>query len=438
MLTSRKNIELFFCLYANEWGNPPMCNSSHSRLLGFFTTLPGIWRALQCVRRYYDTRNVFPHLVNCGKYTATILYYVTLSIYRLNKTEQHRAIFITFAVVNSIYCSIWDVVMDWSLGDPTAKHKFLRKHLGYKKVWMYYLAMVLDPILRFNWVLLAVIPLQLQHSAVTSFVVAISEVCRRGMWTLFRVENEHCTNVGRFRASRDVPLPYDIPSPELEARTSQPGKKHAVGTDGDTQRQSLGQLQDHIPQQSPRLHRTSTVLGVGMSDDIERQQSRSPLPRSKSSVHRRATSYTAGGPAAAPDGVVQESPFTRGLNRVGTLLRDAHAQDFERKKKPELGPQTAGASGLDDDDTDEDEDDERVGGRDSDSDDDDENEANGGGRGGEGSRRTRAGGEGQDEHDEGATAAELELEQERSRDEIREVRRDLDIGSGRVRMDAHE
>ena len=98
-----QNIELFFCLYANDWNNPGHCNSTHSRLLGFFTTLPGIWRAFQCLRRYYDTRNAFPHLVNCGKYTFTILFYMTLSLYRIDKNDSLRALFITCATVNSVY-----------------------------------------------------------------------------------------------------------------------------------------------------------------------------------------------------------------------------------------------------------------------------------------------------------------------------------------------
>src|SRR5256885_9068864 len=35
--------------------------------------------------------------------------------------------------------------------------------------------------------------------------------------TLFRsVENEHCSNVARFKASRDVPLPYKLPSESEE------------------------------------------------------------------------------------------------------------------------------------------------------------------------------------------------------------------------------
>ncbi|KAL8966408.1 MAG: hypothetical protein Q9183_003385, partial [Haloplaca sp. 2 TL-2023] len=198
------NVELFFCLYANHWNNAAQCNSRNSRLLGFFSTLPGIWRGLQCLRRYYDTRNAFPHLVNFGKYTFTILCYMTLSLHRIDGSMQTKALFITCATINSIYCC---------LGNPYAEHPFLREVLGYKNPYVYYAAMVIDPILRFNWIFYVIFTNEIQHSAVLSFLVSMSEVGRRGMWTLFRVENEHCTNVGRFRASRDVPLPYEIPSP---------------------------------------------------------------------------------------------------------------------------------------------------------------------------------------------------------------------------------
>ncbi len=65
------NIELFFCLYAHGWNNPDQCNSGRSRLLGFFSALPGVWRALQCAKRYLDSRNAYPHLANMGKYGFT-------------------------------------------------------------------------------------------------------------------------------------------------------------------------------------------------------------------------------------------------------------------------------------------------------------------------------------------------------------------------------
>ena len=74
------------------------------------------------------------------------------------------------------------------LGNPYAKHPFLRDVLGYKRPWIYYLAMIIDPILRFNWIFYIIFENDIQHSAFLSFLVGLSEVFRRGMWTLFRVE----------------------------------------------------------------------------------------------------------------------------------------------------------------------------------------------------------------------------------------------------------
>ncbi|KAJ4308540.1 Xenotropic and polytropic retrovirus receptor 1 [Neodidymelliopsis sp. IMI 364377] len=303
------NMAMFFCLYARGWNEPAQCNSSHLRTMGFLSCLPGIWRALQCIRRYRDTGNKFPHLLNCGKYFATIIFYMALSIYRINKTGPNRAIFITFATINAIYTSFWDIYYDWSLGDPRAKHPFLRKELGYKKVWMYYVAMVIDPILRFNWVLYAVSPLQLQHSAKTSFVAALGEIFRRGMWSVFRVENEHCTNVSRFRASRDVPLPYEVPpSPELESRVTD-------------------ERGDRVDEEQPARKRKSSQAANGLT----------PVPSATGAALERSgsTRQRRGFPQAEDD--FRPSPLQRAFTHVGDIFRDAHAQDFERKKKPELG-----------------------------------------------------------------------------------------------------
>ncbi|TVY94096.1 Protein SYG1-like protein [Lachnellula willkommii] len=281
------NIELFFCLYAHYWNNPSQCNSSHSRLLGFFSALPGIWRALQCLRRYYDTRNSFPHLVNCGKYGMTIMYYVTLSMYRMNHSKSHLAVFSTFAAINACYCSIWDLLMDWSLLQPNASKRFLRDVRGYKSAWWYYGAMILDPILRFNWIFYSIYTHDLQHNTVVSFLVAFSEVTRRGIWTLFRVENEHCSNVARFKASRDVPLPYSVPTESEE----------------DFQRQEQHTAEGQAAQVSPTLERHRSYA----SGALEAQDQ-------DSEFRRRAPSRT----------------FTR-------VIADAHTQDFEKKRKPGAG-----------------------------------------------------------------------------------------------------
>ncbi|GAB7342970.1 hypothetical protein MBLNU457_g1073t2 [Dothideomycetes sp. NU457] len=287
------NIELFFCLYAQHppWTMPTSCNSTHSRLLGFFTALPGIWRALH--------------------------------MYRFNHGYSYKAFFIFCATINAVYCSIWDVVFDWSLLDPHAKHKFLRTTLAYKSTWPYYGAMFIDPIIRFNWIFYAIYTQDVQHSTLVSFLVGLTEVCRRGIWVIFRVENEHCTNVHKFRASRDAPLPYQIASSSTTTLTSNsPQGPAAQSTEGP----------DVAAYQPSPAAQSAQATGTDLAGK--------PSPRPLDALRRRRTDTHL------------DSPVARAINRVGTLLHTAHAQDFERRRKPELGTTVA------DEDDDDDEDDE--------------------------------------------------------------------------------
>ena len=213
------------------------------------------------------------------------------------------------------------------LCNPYAEHPFLRDVLGYKHPWVYYIAMILDPILRFNWIFYAIYSNELQHSALLSFFVGFSEVCRRGMWTLFRVENEHCTNVGRFRASRDVPLPYEItpPTPPSPEETS---------------------IQGPVEGQTAPSPAWYSATQVATTSNLEAQQ-----PSAGSSLRRRGA-------------VPHNTPIQRGIARVGTMMGEAHAQDFERKRRPgtsvPASPYQHGTAGAGAESSDEEEDDEEV------------------------------------------------------------------------------
>ena len=136
-----------------------------------------------------------------------------LSLWRINDDSyQLKALFIAMASINSTYCIYWDIVNDWSLSPQT-----LRNTLAYRKhKWVYYSAMAEDVVLRFLWLGYVIFPhdLQIQHSSLISFMIALLEVVRRGIWVIFRVENEHCTNVARYRATKQTELPY----PETEAQ----------------------------------------------------------------------------------------------------------------------------------------------------------------------------------------------------------------------------
>lgn len=186
--------------------------------------------------------------------------------------------------------------MDWSLLQPGANKPLLRDVRGFKSTWWYYAAMIIDPILRFNWIFYSIYTHDLQHSSSVSFFVGLSEITRRGMWTLFRVENEHCSNVARFKAFRDVALPYDLESGESEE--SQP---------------------------------ITPVESVDRSTVLDRERTHtSGLSRQQtnaSSARRRP-----------------QRTFTK-------VLADAHTQDFQKKKKP-IADNTKDLDGTDENDVD--------------------------------------------------------------------------------------
>ncbi|KAK4539711.1 hypothetical protein LTR36_010422 [Oleoguttula mirabilis] len=317
------NTELFFCLYARHWNDPPQCNSGNSRLLGFFSTLPGIWRLLQCVRRYYDT-GLWTHGANGVKYTCTILQYMSLSLWRFNKSSYGlEAFFIVCASMNSLYCIFWDLYYDWSMPmNPFSKPPLLRNTLAYRRhIWWYYVAIALDPILRFNWIFYVIYAQDLQHSSIISFLVSLSEVIRRGMWVLFRVENEHATNVGRYRAQRDPALPYEVMMPDGQADDARDSDHHAAPE----------QALDGTPAA------TAPAGARASARDVEQG---GVSPSGASSLRQRHQSVAA------------DSPVYRALRRAGTTMLNAHAQDYERRK-----PNKEDEKSARDEDTDEDDDD---------------------------------------------------------------------------------
>ncbi|CUS07255.1 unnamed protein product [Tuber aestivum] len=301
------NISLFFCLYINSWENPDNCSSSQSRLMGFFTALPATWRFFQCLRRYRDSRQVFPQLANCGKYACTVLHYVMLSLWRMDHNNTGlRAGFIAIASINSFYTIFWDIVMDWSLLNPYASWPFVRDAVGFKNRWVYYFAMMADPILRFSWVFYIIYANGIQHPALFSFILAALEVIRRFIWCFFRMENEHVGkytpvsqpllewlkltisffSVGANRAYRDPRLPYRFSPPE----------------------------QICLPCPTPEDTATPLLITTSVPTvDVER-----------SAVRRRHRSRRRSG--------TKTSPAMQALERLGRTMTTAHMKDYERKR----------------------------------------------------------------------------------------------------------
>lgn len=101
--------------------------------------LPAWFRFAQCLRRYRDSKEAFPHLVNAGKYSTTFLMviFATLRAYYASDYEStfdnpYTICWILSGVLASTYAYIWDIKMDWGLFDSNAgDNKFLREEVVY-------------------------------------------------------------------------------------------------------------------------------------------------------------------------------------------------------------------------------------------------------------------------------------------------------------------
>ena len=186
--------------------NADICMTSSYWLRPVVQCLPAWFRFAQCLRRYRDTRDAFPHLVNAGKYSTTF-FVVLFSALNSSHTDPtvpnptYNAFFyfwIVFSVISSLYAYTWDIKMDWGLLDKDPKeNKFLREEIVYSSRGYYYFAIIEDFVLRFAWAIsLSLTELENVNGDLLTSILSPLEVFRRFVWNFFRLENEHLNNCG--------------------------------------------------------------------------------------------------------------------------------------------------------------------------------------------------------------------------------------------------
>ncbi|KAL3636587.1 Phosphate transporter PHO1 9 [Castilleja foliolosa] len=112
--------------------------------------------------------------------------------------------------LTTIYSTYWDIVKDWGLLRKNAKNKWLRDNLLISSKAVYFVAIVVNMVLRLVWMqlILDFNEAPFLHRNSMTALVACLEILRRGIWKFFRLENEHFNNVGNYRAFKSVPLPF--------------------------------------------------------------------------------------------------------------------------------------------------------------------------------------------------------------------------------------
>lgn len=120
-------------------------------LIPIICLFPLVVRCNQCLRRYLDTGDRFPHLANATKYalsqTVTLFgaFHPLYLEYGLHAGEGFNLFQIFWVIVfvsSSLFSFTWDVYMDWGLGRP--EYGFLGQCLMYPKRYYYYIVIALD------------------------------------------------------------------------------------------------------------------------------------------------------------------------------------------------------------------------------------------------------------------------------------------------------
>ncbi|XP_076893222.1 phosphate transporter PHO1 homolog 9-like [Bidens hawaiensis] len=208
-----RNVEFYICYYG--WGDfkrrSNTCNQSnvYEMFFIFIAVIPYWFRFLQCMRQVFEQKDYGPGM-NGLKYLSTIAAVVTRTIYVQRRGTAMRVIAASSSGVATIYTTYWDMVKDWGLLRKDSENPWLRDKLILPNKSIYFVAMVMNVILRLAWMqsVLDFHEAPWLHRSTMLFVVASLEIIRRGLWNFFRVENEHLNNVGKFRAFKSVPLPF--------------------------------------------------------------------------------------------------------------------------------------------------------------------------------------------------------------------------------------
>ncbi|XP_057494190.1 phosphate transporter PHO1 homolog 10 [Actinidia eriantha] len=215
-----RSFEFYICYYGlGEFSQRRNKCHSHDiyNVFYFIVAVIPYWiRFLQCLRRLFEEKDV-SHGYNSLRYLMTIVAVVIRSAFELRKGTSWMVLAVVSSVVATAMNTYWDVIIDWGLLQRQSRNFCLRDKLSVSHKSVYFTAMVLDILLRFAW-LQSVLYFNFGslHGKTVSSIISCLEILRRGMWNFFRLENEHLNNVGRYRAFKSVPLPFNYYDADID------------------------------------------------------------------------------------------------------------------------------------------------------------------------------------------------------------------------------
>lgn len=158
--------------------------------------IPFWFRFAQCLNKFYYTGKQ-ANLFNAGKYFSKFIpAFIIMYFGHITGLGTSFILFFTANMIATVYSLYWDYVMDWGVCTSLNADTFLlRNNITYPH-WFYYMAMLVNFLLRFFWLFpLILFRNPAQFGAFTVYSLAwwavFAEILRRTIWALIRVEWEH-------------------------------------------------------------------------------------------------------------------------------------------------------------------------------------------------------------------------------------------------------
>ncbi|XP_057542978.1 phosphate transporter PHO1 homolog 10-like isoform X2 [Amaranthus tricolor] len=205
-----RSIEFYICYYSHK-GIPQGQSNCHDYKIYniFYSVLPIVpywFISLQCLRRLVQEKDHI-HGYNALKYLVAVIAIIIRTVYELRQGTLWLVLALISSALAVAYNAYWDIVVDWGLLHLKSNKLFLRDKRLVSHRSVYFVAMVINVLLRVAWLqLVLAFDIHGFRKTAISILIYCLEIIRRGIWNFFRLENEHLNNVGKFRAFTSVPL----------------------------------------------------------------------------------------------------------------------------------------------------------------------------------------------------------------------------------------
>ena len=197
----------YYSFYVNPFQTRELFCSNTRVIYLIIAIFPNFFRILQVGRQIIDNGKICPYIFNIGKYTFNII--VASFSFLSNSHPNYFIYWIFTAFISGCYSSYWDIKMDFGYFETGAKNWPLRDKSKFKNKLLCYLAIPIDIILRFLWML------SISHEIMEriirpeflALILYTLEMIRRAQWNFIRVEYEHFELVKGYQISYYEELP---------------------------------------------------------------------------------------------------------------------------------------------------------------------------------------------------------------------------------------